>query len=207
MWRTYDSYVNPNAKCPVCGRSVFFYQSPEGGRVFFDESGPPWPKHPCTDNSPPGSSRSIIKATGYKAPSTSGPSFAKPPVHSDVTTATPTTPSSPRYNWLVAGWMPFLLSSINSVSNELLRLSGTYGGKNLDIYVLKGQLSIPTDPQDILSRSLMHMKPISENRYRLALLTPSLRPLEIVGYLSSLDAVPIRLSNQRKNRRNQRRRR
>src|SRR4051812_38741158 len=47
---TYPSYVNPNARCPVCGASVYFYQSPFGGRVFFDELGPPWPKHPCTDN-------------------------------------------------------------------------------------------------------------------------------------------------------------
>lgn len=45
-----DSYVNPNARCPACGASVFFYQSPAGGRVFFDELGPPWPKHPCTDS-------------------------------------------------------------------------------------------------------------------------------------------------------------
>lgn len=48
---TLDSYVVPNARCPVCGVSVFFYQSPYGGRVFFDELGPPWPKHPCTDTS------------------------------------------------------------------------------------------------------------------------------------------------------------
>jgi hypothetical protein len=46
----YESYVNPNAVCPVCGASVYFYQSPDGGRVFFDDLGPPWPKHPCTDN-------------------------------------------------------------------------------------------------------------------------------------------------------------
>ena len=46
----YISYINPNARCPVCGALVFFYQSPSGGRVFFDELGPPWPKHPCTDN-------------------------------------------------------------------------------------------------------------------------------------------------------------
>lgn len=46
----YVSYVDPNAICPVCGAPVFFYQSPTGGRVFFDELGPPWPKHPCTDS-------------------------------------------------------------------------------------------------------------------------------------------------------------
>lgn len=44
------SFTIPNATCLVCGASVFFYQSPYGGRVFFDELGPPWPKHPCTDN-------------------------------------------------------------------------------------------------------------------------------------------------------------
>jgi hypothetical protein len=48
---TITSFVNPNARCPVCGDKVFFYRSPFNGRVFFDELGPPWPKHPCTDNS------------------------------------------------------------------------------------------------------------------------------------------------------------
>lgn len=42
-------FVNPNATCPVCGERVFYYQNENGSRVFFDELGPPWPKHPCTD--------------------------------------------------------------------------------------------------------------------------------------------------------------
>lgn len=45
-----QSYLIPNAKCPVCKSLVFFYQSENGGRVFFDSLGPPWPKHPCTNN-------------------------------------------------------------------------------------------------------------------------------------------------------------
>lgn len=45
-----DSISNPNASCPVCGERVFFYQNSHGSRVFFDHPGPPWPKHPCTDN-------------------------------------------------------------------------------------------------------------------------------------------------------------
>lgn len=48
-FRTVESYLNPNAYCPVCGQRVFFYQSPYGGRVFFDDVGWPWQKHPCTD--------------------------------------------------------------------------------------------------------------------------------------------------------------
>lgn len=45
-------YTNPNAHCPVCGAPVYFYESPYGGRVFFDELGPPWPTHPCTTSRP-----------------------------------------------------------------------------------------------------------------------------------------------------------
>lgn len=43
-------FTKPGARCPVCGDLVYFYQSSYGGRVFFDSLGPPWPKHPCTDN-------------------------------------------------------------------------------------------------------------------------------------------------------------
>lgn len=43
-------FVDPNAVCPVCAASVFYYQNDGGSRVFFDDLGPPWPKHPCTDN-------------------------------------------------------------------------------------------------------------------------------------------------------------
>lgn len=43
----------PNAKCPVCGNPVFFFQAYNGGRVFFDPPlGPPWDKHPCTNKEP-----------------------------------------------------------------------------------------------------------------------------------------------------------
>lgn len=44
-----ESYLDPNARCPVCGAPVFFYRSTYNGRVFFDDVGWPWPKHPCTD--------------------------------------------------------------------------------------------------------------------------------------------------------------
>ena len=45
-----SSFVSPNAKCPVCGDRVYFYQNKWGSRVYFDELGKPWPKHPCIDN-------------------------------------------------------------------------------------------------------------------------------------------------------------
>lgn len=45
-----EAFTDPNALCPVCGASVFYYQNSSGSRVFFDDLGWPWPKHPCTDN-------------------------------------------------------------------------------------------------------------------------------------------------------------
>lgn len=63
---TIRSYTVPNAHCPVCGATVFFYQSPYGGRTFFDELGPPWPKHPCTDNN-----GNIVRVSGSVAPRSS----------------------------------------------------------------------------------------------------------------------------------------
>jgi len=47
---TRDSFSNPNAQCPVCGKDVFFYQNINGSKVYFDHLGHPWPKHPCTNN-------------------------------------------------------------------------------------------------------------------------------------------------------------
>lgn len=50
--------VVPNAECPVCGAPVFFYRNEYGSKVFFDELGPPWPKHPCTISQTPESAGS-----------------------------------------------------------------------------------------------------------------------------------------------------
>lgn len=63
-FRTIESYTNPNASCPICGAAVFFYQSPNGGRVFFDNLGWPWPKHPCTDN--PASQRGKVTSPEHR---------------------------------------------------------------------------------------------------------------------------------------------
>ena len=46
-YQNYNSFIFPNAKCPVCKRAVYFLKLQNGGRVFFDEIGPPWPKHKC----------------------------------------------------------------------------------------------------------------------------------------------------------------
>ena len=88
------SYTSPNASCPVCGASVFFYQSPFGGRVFFDELGPPWPKHPCTDN-----------------PTTRGPIYA------------PYFRFERKPKWLLESWSPALDFSIVRVVSDIYKIT------------------------------------------------------------------------------------
>ena len=70
---SYASFTIPNATCPACGDSVFFYQSPSGGRVFFDELGPPWTKHPCTDNP----RLPVSRLTAESAPPRSRPAWRR----------------------------------------------------------------------------------------------------------------------------------
>lgn len=115
---TYPSYVNPNATCPVCGASVYFYQSPYGGRVFFDELGPPWPKHPCTDN--PIVRHQFSSAEGRARILVTAASQSKK-LCSETTPRGETTSREPRVadvlpsriaTWLVAGWMPFIVTKI-----------------------------------------------------------------------------------------------
>ncbi len=96
---SHESYVNPNASCPVCGASVFYYQSPEGGKVFFDELGPPWPKHPCTSSQ---SEPKQLYSENYKRK---------------------------RYSWEKDGWIPFFIASVSEIDNYLLKITDTKNNK------------------------------------------------------------------------------
>jgi hypothetical protein len=94
--RIFDSYTDPNARCPVCGDNVFFYQAPSGGRVFFDELGPPWPKHPCTDN-----------------PRVSVALASKP---AGATASLRVSPDRRLAGWQVDGWTPIQIESSTRAS-------------------------------------------------------------------------------------------
>jgi hypothetical protein len=117
---TYPSYINPNARCPVCGCAVYFYQSPYGGRVFFDELGPPWPKHPCTDNpvvrhhfsSAEGRAQILITAPtqSEKPDSETAKHYEAAPIETRIPNAVP----SRIVGWAEAGWMPFVVTKIVS---------------------------------------------------------------------------------------------
>lgn len=119
---TYDSYVNPQAHCPYpdCRAPVFFYQSPYGGRVYFDELGPPWPKHPCTDTSLTRSNRRSI-TTGEKL----------------------------TYHWQLAGWEPLIQCRTDeNTGEEFASITGIIAknNKNWKAYVARRELQINDTP-------------------------------------------------------------
>lgn len=41
----------PTAQCPECHAPVYFIRGRYGGGAYFNNLGPPWPKHECTDSS------------------------------------------------------------------------------------------------------------------------------------------------------------
>lgn len=110
---TVASFTNPNARCPVCGESVFYYQSPYGGRVFFDDLGPPWPKHPCTSFDRP---TQVWLAGGQIAP---GPS-----------------PVSPR-PWQIHRWRPFFAEAVTALPDmpNWFQLVGVLDDRNSTLYI------------------------------------------------------------------------
>jgi len=97
-WQKSESYTNPNASCPRCRAKVFYYESPYGGKVYFDQMGPPWAKHPCMDTYAYGASHT--KVTGRKV----GVSFISQP--------------KPQQIQIEDGWMPVYCFEIQ-VSDRL----------------------------------------------------------------------------------------
>jgi len=103
-------YVNPNADCPVCGQPVFFFQNEYGSRVYFDELGPPWPKHPCTNHA----------------------EYQRPQPSSSAKTILPTSRDANEINF-IACWLP--LAGLDP-QHEFLK---KYGAKQWSVWQIDGR--------------------------------------------------------------------
>lgn len=110
-----QGFTNPNSKCPVCKCHVFFFSSPFGGRVFFDELGPPWTKHPCTDTGRP------VTALPIKI----------------------SLPSELVVEFEKNGWVPFMCQDIRSVRNypATSQITGFVRSQKQTFFVVKDGLS------------------------------------------------------------------
>ena len=60
VWSCRDSYAAPT-KCPNCGGAVYFVRH-NGGSVWLDEIGWPWPRHACFDDKPEPNWSSYLRA-------------------------------------------------------------------------------------------------------------------------------------------------
>lgn len=147
---TYDSYVNPNASCPVCGASVFFYQCFNGGRVFFDELGPPWPKHPCTDNA---------SRPGRISPASSN------------------TNQQTTYAWQQDGWQPFIIESVirYSSNKDYFRVTGALRGQRLSLDLVDEHHQLHQAPSK--SSPAQIKNGLTVKSFRLSILLPKGSPL------------------------------
>jgi hypothetical protein len=123
----YESFVNPHATCPVCGAEVFYYEAPNGGRVYFDALGPPWPKHPCTDNS--GSA-----ATGLGT----SPAGGVPGGNAPIVPNRPSGGGLPlrNYPWKRQGWAPLLATQVEPIHNGyFLEIRGLLDRQETTLFV------------------------------------------------------------------------
>ena len=113
-WGRNENYTNPNARCPRCGALVFFYRSPDGGSVYFDDLGPPWPKHPCMD----GGERTL-------SPRRANHGVASP-------------------SWLAGGWHPLPCDGIEifKADARLIAISVSMGDVRMHLLAKKQTASI-----------------------------------------------------------------
>lgn len=107
------SFVNPNAKCPICGTPVFYYESDNGSKVFFDELGPPWPKHPCTNNAIPERKR----LGNFKKREVDG------------------------YEWQRTGWHPFFIAKFATYHAGAKLFDGYIAEERIKLYVRASELT------------------------------------------------------------------
>jgi len=157
------SFTNPNAHCPVCGADVFFYASPDGGRVFFDELGPPWPKHPCTDNG-----------------STPIRSVPRPPMMRART-------GRRAYSWQEEGWEPFLPDDVRSYTPELFYVGGNWNGRRQVVYMLRTSSTLTRDEIDFWPAGLWQLR-IHGDAFQASIWCPGLSPDVRRVFSTALDA-------------------
>lgn len=154
------NYTIPIA-CPICGDAVFFYQSEYGGRVFFDELGPPWPKHPCTD--------------GTRA------------VRSTASVATDQSLPTKRYSWQKEGWLPITDLIVDSAGSHHVRLRGKHDSQTLTLYMPVTTVAACADPVAQIANSPIHARRTDDGAFELAFLTQDLRPALTKAFIQPSD--------------------
>ena len=112
----YDENYCHRTICPRCGASVYFIRH-NGGSVWVDELGWPWPKHPCFDDAEP-YRRLCDAAKTLRAPAGGVITQVVFPPDRRYCEVTITTPQRNRYSWLIRG-----VENLESLSGALVVFS------------------------------------------------------------------------------------
>ncbi len=158
--KSIESYTIPNCSCSVCGALIFFYRSPNGGAVFFDELGPPWPKHGCL-----------------------GGMYPRKPKYTKINEIK----KNPRqYKWQ-SNWEPLFIILIKNVDRQIIEIKGTFSGAEKVIYMVSLNHKFSNNAKFTKS-CLWHIKEKRLGVFSLSIMTEVGAAYEAVAYTSSIDA-------------------
>ncbi len=140
---TYESFTIPNVRCKCCGKEIYFYQSPYGGKVFFNELGHPWEKHCCEKKCCAKEKETI------------------PYDELEIRTITKNKPS-----WEKDGWFPAIFMKAEKFNSSLIKiiLKSMVDYKEYTFFI-KIQKNILLKKQEML---LMNFKKIDESLYKIS---------------------------------------
>lgn len=157
------SITIPNAQCPVCGDLVFYYCNEYGSSVFFDELGPPWPKHPCTD-----------RAASVQ------------PISSSARAATSYS-RMPR--WSVDGWHLAAVGHVTSIDKHVYEIGihDKISGADNVLYATSRQAIGNVDIiGSFTNRALVFIRQVRHGVFALSTLERSLKPTQFEGFNSRI---------------------
>lgn len=149
-----NSYDIPNSRCPVCREPVFYYQNEFGSKVFFDELGPPWPKHWCT-------------SSGIFLPK-------------KIVGSTPKKSTSINNGWLPVA----LLEAGKISNNVYEFICKSVEDKQIILFVAQKEVELRANLQAFSEESLCYIKPIDEDTYKISLVSDDLKILNSTAYIN-----------------------
>lgn len=158
--KSIESYTIPNCSCSVCGALIFFYRSKNRGAVFFDELGPPWPKHGCMANKWPQKLR-YTKIDEIK--------------------------KNPRkYDWQ-GNWEPLLINRITNLDRKIMEVKGKMAGNEKVIYMVSSSHKY-SNKAEFTSTCLWFIKEKRLGEFALSIMTEAGMAYGAVAYTSRIDA-------------------
>ena len=156
------SFSVPNASCPVCGATVFYYCNDYGSSVFFDEPGPPWSKHPCTDKG-----KQLAPKALTKTPLPKSDHFAK---------------------WERAGWKLATPKAIVAQDKYIYKVHVSLVASKVDrtLYVTRQTVPAEVDIEKLVHNKFIFVKELSETYIKISVLNTKLKELEFPAYNSRI---------------------